>query len=110
MSDGKAPETVSELLYWLQKSLKVGKTQYNSFGKYNYRNIEDIQVAVKQILSRLVGATLIFNDDVVLVGDRHYIKSTCTLSYKGESISSVAFAREPDVKKGMDSSQITGAC
>lgn len=33
----------------VQVELKVPKSQYNSFGKYKYRNAEDIQEAVKPL-------------------------------------------------------------
>jgi len=47
-------------------------------------------------------------DDVKIVGDRVYIKSTATLTDGENSISNSAFARESLTKKGMDDSQITG--
>ena len=33
----------------IQKDLKAPKSQYNAFGKYNYRNCEDILEAVKPL-------------------------------------------------------------
>lgn len=51
---------------------------------------------------------LTVNDDIVLVGDRFYIKATATVSYGKETITNSAFAREEATKKGMDGSQITG--
>ena len=32
--------------------IKVPKSQYNSFGKYNFRNNEDIQTALKPMLMK----------------------------------------------------------
>lgn len=90
----------------IQNSLKVPKSNRNSFGNYNYRSCEDILEAVKPLLG---DATLIINDEIVLIGDRFYIKATASL-YDGLVISTaVAFAREPLEKKGMDTAQITGA-
>ena len=94
----------------LQAELKCNKSQYNSFGKYNYRSCEDITEAIKPYLTQL-GLALIMNDEVVFIDGRFYIKSTATLinTEDGEKISSTAYAREEDAKKGMDASQVTGA-
>jgi len=85
--------------------LKAPKTQFNGFGKYNYRNCEDILEAVKPLLD---GAILLLSDEMILVGDRVYVKATATLRAGDESISVSANAREAVTKKGMDDSQITG--
>ena len=92
----------------IQSLLKAPKGQFNSFGKYRYRSCEDIVEAVKPLLA-LVGYHLILSDDIVLVGDRVYVKATATV-YCGNEVlgSATAFAREPLDKKGMDASQITG--
>lgn len=92
----------------IQKELKAPKGQFNSFGKYNYRSCEDIVEAVKPILAKY-GYHLNMSDDVVGVGDRVYIKSTCRV-LEGEKLiaESSALAREAENKKGMDDSQITG--
>jgi hypothetical protein len=96
-------------LYKIQSELKAPKGQYNSFGQYKYRSCEDIVEAVKPLLAKYK-AHLLISDDIVLVGDRYYIKATATLKFEdGDSYSVSAFAREPLSKKGMDESQITGA-
>lgn len=41
--------TIYEKLSAIQSELKAPKNQYNSFGKYNYRNCEDILEAVKPL-------------------------------------------------------------
>lgn len=93
----------------IQTELKAPKGQYNSFGKYNYRSCEDILEAVKPLLEKNK-ATVYITDDVVLVGDRVYVKATATFTdAEGKSVSVSAFAREPLERKGMDPSQITGA-
>ena len=91
----------------VQRNLKAGKSKFNSFGKYRYRSCEDILEAVKPLLE---GVTLVISDEVVLVGDRYYIKATAVIKdvETGETESSTAYAREPEMKKGMDESQITG--
>ena len=103
---------IKERLLKIQTELKAPKSQYNSFGKYNYRNCEDILEALKP-LCQAHNAVLTIKDDIVQVGDRYYVKATVTLSCaetdKNEEISTTAFAREEEVKKGMDGSQVTGA-
>lgn len=94
----------------IQSKLKAPKNQYNSFGKYSYRSCEDILEGVKPLLDENK-CTLTINDEVMLIGLRYYIKATATLRdcESEETISNTAFAREEEVKKGMDSSQVTGA-
>ena len=90
----------------IQQGLKAPKSQYNKFGKYSYRNCEDILEAVKPMLGKLA---LFINDDVVLIGDRYYVKATVTLTDGDASIHNTAYARESLNKKGMDDSQVTGS-
>ena len=97
-----------EALIKIQSELKAPKSQYNSFGKYSYRNAEDILEAVKPLLSKY-SATMYITDEVVEVGSRIYVKATVTLSDGKETITASAYAREPETRKGMDDSQITGA-
>lgn len=93
----------------IQSELKAPKGQYNSFGKYHYRSCEDILEAVKPLLHKH-NATLSITDEVVLIGDRFYVKATATfVSADGYTQSVSAYAREELDKKGMDGSQITGA-
>lgn len=98
-----------EKLTRIQTELKAPKKQYNSFGKYNYRSCEDILDALKPLLDRY-NASVIISDDIVLVGARFYVKATATFidNETGQQKSATAFAREPETKKGMDESQITG--
>ena len=91
----------------IQHELKAPKGNYNSFGKYKYRSCEDILEAVKPLLAK-EECTLTLEDDVVLVGDRFYIKATAKITDGTETVSATAFARESEEKKGMDSSQVTG--
>ena len=89
----------------LQQEIKVKKDNKNSFGGYNYRNIEDICAEIKPKLNGLI---IYLNDDLVNVGDRFYIKATATITDGENSISNSALAREEETKKGMDGAQITG--
>lgn len=91
----------------IQTELKAPKNQFNSFGKYKYRNIEDIQEAVKPHLLNH-GLTLTFTDKVAQIGDMAFIESTAILSDGEHSLSASASAGvEP--RKGMDLAQTFGA-
>jgi len=93
----------------IQSRLKAPKNQRNNFGKYNYRSAEDILEAVKPLLKEQ-SCTLTIEDEILLVGDRYYVKATATLRNKdGHTVQTHAFAREAETKAGMDVSQITGA-
>ena len=93
----------------IQSTLNAPKGQYNAFGKYKYRSCEDILGAVKPLLNKF-SCTLTISDDVVMVGERIYIKATATITNSaGEKEVTIAYAREEESKKGMDASQITGS-
>lgn len=94
----------------IQKALKAPKNQRNNFGNYNYRSCEDILEAVKPLLAKQ-GLALIIEDKVIAVEGRFYVVATATIfDEEGKQIAQTsAFAREEETKKGMDSSQITGA-
>ena len=102
--------SVYKKLIEVQTKLKAPKNQYNSFGKYSYRNCEDILEALKPILHE-VGATIIISDEVVSVNERYYVKATVKFidTETGDMVEASANAREEDNKKGMDSSQLTGS-
>lgn len=93
-------------LWTIQQTLNAPKGQYNKFGGYSYRSAEDILEAVKPLLQNV---TLMVSDEIVLIGDRYYVKATATLSDGEDSISATAFAREEKEQKGMTAGQITGA-
>lgn len=98
-----------EELQKIQSELKAPKNQYNKFGGYKYRNQEDILEAAKPLLKKY-GCTLTVSDDLLMLGDRFYVKATATFTNKdGKSVQTTAFAREELTKKGMDASQITGS-
>ncbi|ELX6533289.1 ERF family protein [Escherichia coli] len=93
-------------LWTIQQTLNAPKNQRNNFGGYSYRSAEDILEAVKPLLQNI---TLTLNDEIVLIGDRYYVKATATLSDGEDAICVTAYAREEENKKGMDASQLTGA-
>ncbi|HBC0314712.1 TPA: ERF family protein, partial [Salmonella enterica subsp. enterica serovar Napoli] len=90
----------------IQEHLNAPKNQYNSFGKYKYRSCEDILEGVKPLLK---GLFLSISDEIVLIGDRYYVKATATITDGENSHSASAMAREEENKKGMDAAQVTGA-
>lgn len=100
-------QSLASKLIAVQSDLKAPKSQYNSFGKYLYRNCEDILEAVKPLLAKH-GLLLNLRDEIVQIGERYYIRATAEVICGVEKISSWAYAREPKDKKGMDDSQITG--
>lgn len=106
MSSLKECEIVS-VLAAVQAAVKAPKNQINKYSNYAYRSLEDILEAAKPITSKL-GAAITLSDDVVLIGSRYYVKSTARFLYGDAVIETVAFAREPEEKKGNDAMQITG--
>lgn len=94
----------------IQVNLNAPKGQINKFGGYNYRSMEDIANALKPLLEQ-TQTTFRVSDEVVMVGDRFYVKATATLTCceSGEYACCDGWAREAQSKKGMDESQITGA-
>lgn len=93
----------------IQTSLKVPKNHKNNFGNYNYRNCEDILEGLKPLLKEN-NCIVNLSDEVVLIGDRFYIKATASIiNSEGVIISSYGYAREDITKKGMDLAQVTGS-
>lgn len=128
MSDSK---NIYQRLLEVQKELKAPKGQWNSFGKYNYRNAEDILEAVKPLLLKN-DLAMIISDEIVhfatnavdkhkeekedideqFSSDRFYVKATVSLISTIDDepvITATGVAREAFSKKGMDEAQVTGA-
>lgn len=98
---------LKEKLLRVQMALKAPKSQYNEYGKYNYRNAEDILEAVKPLLME-EGLLLTISDEMIYVGERYYIKAIARLTDGEETIEAAAFAREDESRAGMSESQVTG--
>ena len=95
-----------KMLNKIQQELKAPKNRRNSFANYNYRSCEDILNAVKP---KLGDGCLILSDEVVECGGKVYIKATAVLKdEEGKEATVTGYAREPESRKGMDASQITG--
>ncbi|EOA3459108.1 ERF family protein [Enterococcus hirae] len=99
--------TFSEKVLALIYELKAPKGQKNTFGKYNYRSAEDILEAVKPIAHKY-GLVPNLTDTIVFIGDRYYVKAIASITDGVDTMHSEGYAREPESKKGMDESQITG--
>jgi hypothetical protein len=96
-----------ENLIRIQKELKAPKDKLNKFGNYKYRSCESILEAVKPLLK---GCLLLLSDEVKNIGTKNYVVATATfIETDGKQFIVTAYAREPEDRKGMDDSQITGA-
>lgn len=104
VSDTYLPELVE-----IQNRLNAPKNQFNKFGNFNYRNAEDILEALKPLLKEY-RCYVKTSDKIVFIGTRFYIKAKAMIvNSKGESESATAYAREPEIQKGMNEAQITGS-
>ncbi len=126
-------KTFLEKVMAVQSQLKAPKNQMNKFGGYRYRSCEDIMEALKPLLLQ-EGLVLIMKDDIEVRWEpstvtttnsdgeetnaetrtyqRFYVKATATLynvDNMNECLSTTAYAREEEAKKGMDWSQLSGS-
>lgn len=97
-----------EALIKIQSELKAPKNQFNAFGKYKYRNCEDILEALKPLLLKY-NCTLTISDHVREIGGVLVVEASAVLTC-GE-ISAVVNAQAGiDInRKGMDIAQSFGA-
>ena len=91
----------------IQAELKAPKDKLNQFGGFKYRDVSGILESFKKVKG---DCSIVIHDDLVMVGDRYYIKATAVLvATDGSSVKATAFAREAADKRGMDAAQVTGA-
>lgn len=97
-------------LMMIQTEMKAPKNLFNKFGGYSYRNAEGILEALKPF-EKAYGVVVILNDQIEEISGRFYVKAIATMidCDSGEEINARAYAREDEIKKGMDGSQITGS-
>lgn len=101
--------TFRERLTAVQSQLKAPKNQFNSFGKYKYRNQEDILEAVKPLCAKY-GLALKLSDTVVELGGVLFIEARATVWDNDGTSAEVTAPAGIDVdKKGMDLSQSFGS-
>ena len=100
---------VHQKLAMIQQEISVPKKHWNKFGEFHFRSCEDILTAVKPYLKKY-NALLKVSDEVKLIGNWVYIEATAIFTDldTGREIKNSASARESDIKKGMDASQLTG--
>lgn len=103
----KTNENLIKALSKVQSELKAPKGQYNSFANFRYRSCEDILESVKPILAKY-NLVLNLSDELVMIGDRYYIKAIAGVTDGEDIITSVAYAREPQELPKMSDSQVTG--
>ena len=95
----------------LINEIEVPKSQYNSFGKYNFRNNEDIQTALKPLLLQLgllekaTTEMLEMNNELML----HVHVDIFDPDNLNDITSGDGWAVIDINKKGMDKAQATGA-
>lgn len=101
--------TLAEILYEVQQRLTVPKSLTNDYGKYQYRNLEQINRAVKKILADYPGVILRYHDEITIRDGWRYIVSTCSLERGTDKIFEQGFARESEHKSKFDDAQVTGS-
>ena len=101
-------QDISECIQYIQSNLIAKKNLKNSFGGYSYRSFEGILESAKPLLAE-TGCHIISSDEVVMLGNRFYVKAEVTLCKGNDKITAIGYARESEVRKGMDDSQITGS-
>jgi hypothetical protein len=92
----------------IQAELKAPKNQYNSFGKYKYRSVEDILEAVKPLLLKYE-CTLIIEDEIKEVGGIVFVEATASIQKDMEGRAVTAQAGIDINRKGMDIAQSFGS-
>ena len=76
---------LNQKLAIIQTELKVKKSSYNSFGKYNFRKAEDILEAIKPFLIEH-GVTVTINEEFIMTDPVPTIKSIATITDGKDSI------------------------
>jgi hypothetical protein len=99
-------------LILIQNELKAPKSQFNAFGKYKYRNCEDILEALKPLLLKYE-CTLTMEDEVKEVGGIVFIETTVSIQIDKEGRTegrAVTAQAGIDInRKGMDVAQSFGS-
>lgn len=103
-------KTLHDKLIDIQQNLKVPKLRENEFGNFDYRSLEDIEDKVKPFLKKH-NLTLTFEDEMVGIEGRVYVKAWAILSDGKDEIRKPAYAREAEKPKAKtDDAQLTGGC
>lgn len=107
----KVIRLIFDKLNKIQLELKAPKNKRNTFGGYQYRDLSGILEAVKPLLKKY-SCAIFLSDGIVTQDDRTYIEATATIIDCEDSTQYYCkgYAREDEIKKGMDLAQLTGAC
>lgn len=100
-------KSIYDVLHDIQVALKVPKNLWNDFGKYPYRNAESILQAVKPLLPE--GYAVLCDTEPVILGNHLICICKASLVCASGAITATGYSNEPDGKKGMDSSQVSGS-
>jgi hypothetical protein len=100
---------IYEKLVDIQGRLKAPKNQYNSFGKYKYRNCEDILEAVKPLLVEHKVVLTISDKVIELDNGLSFVESTAQFKDIEGVIEVSAQAGIDPNRKGMDVAQCFGS-
>lgn len=98
-------------LMTIQQTYNSTKDNFNTFGKYSFRNVEQILAELKPILQPL-NLVIVFNEEIVNGNNNDYIKFEAKLIDvdTDESVSNVSVCGIDTELKGMSKAQMTGAC
>ena len=98
-------------LFQLQQTYNSTKDNFNDFGKYSFRNVEQILAELKPVLQPL-NLVIVFNEEIVNGNNNDYIKFEAKLIDvdTDESVSNVSVCGIDTELKGMSKAQMTGAC
>lgn len=98
-------------LFKLQQTYNSTKDNFNAFGKYSFRNVEQILAELKPILQPL-NLVIVFNEEIINGTTNDYIKFEAKLIdiETDESVSNVSVCGIDTELKGMSKAQMTGAC
>ena len=99
---------LNQKLAIIQTELKVKKSSYNSFGKYNFRKAEDILEATKPFLLKH-GVSVTINEDMIHTDPVPTLQSTATITDGVEYIKATAIVGVDLNQKGMQTAQQFGA-
>ena len=116
MTDTKTEQPTGGMkLTLIQNEMKAPKSQYNQFGKFNYRTTDEIQYFLKPLCAKYHTQVVPSSECVWLGSDARgafFQKATVSMidADSGELIAeSTAMAREDDDRKGMSAPQASAA-
>ena len=95
----------------VREELKAPKSQYNSFGKYSYRNCEDILEAAKPLCAKY-NIFLEIHDELIELRDKPLFKVDVVAFDTINGVlntKATGYAFMDENKKGMDAAQVCGS-